>query len=374
MSLASATPHEWDSIDITLIGREVEIGGAPPGRTPSDAMVSHSRLSQSMVSQSRPSLPESLAATHTPHTMKSADGHHKVICPGTASELLQARLQAASIVCLICLLVFFLRALSIDEPLIVLMRSVSLIIPLGCLGMLVSPEVLSPRQLRRIELMLFGPLCTLVVLLQVIFLMKAVEAGDTSEQVAVVYSGTLGLAVLMLAYGMLMPNGWRRTALMMVPPVMAPTLAMLIVRVLMPALAETIDVLRAVEIAVALLVTGGIATYGTHALSNLRREARKSKQLGQYKLTQELGQGGMGQVFLGEHQLLKRPCAIKVARFPLGCESPTNVAGAVHIRERPGFGLAIVPAQAGEDSDVRHKARSQIERRLAVAGGAIPHR
>ena len=322
MSLASATPHEWESIDITLIGRDGEIGGTPPGRTPSESMVGQSRagqssmigqsrLGQSRVSQSMPSLPDALAATHTPGA--AAGGPHKVICPGTASELLQSRLQAASIVCLVCLFTFFLRALCIDEPLIVLMRSISLIIPIGCLGMLVSPEVLSPRQLRRIEMLLFGPLCALVVLLQIIFLIKAVEAGDTPQQVAVVYSGTLGLAVLMLAYGMLMPNGWKRTALMMVPPVLSPTLALLIVRVLLPAMSETIDVMRGIEIGVALLITGGIATYGTHALSNLRQEVRKAKkQLGQYKLTVELGQGGMGQVFLGEHQLLKRPCAIKV--------------------------------------------------------------
>lgn len=306
MSLANAPSHAEEAVEITLIGRDVDFGGAPPGRKPSESHDS------SLVSQSRPSLPDSLAATHTPDKLKPANGNPKVICPGTANELLQSRLQAVSIVCLICLLAFFLRAICIDEPLIVLMRSVSLIIPLGCLGMLVSPEVLSPHQLRRIELMLFGPLCALVVLLQVIFLMKAVEAGDTPQQVAVVYSGTLGLAVLMLAYGMLMPNGWRRTALMMVPPVLSPTLAMMIVRILMPVMSETIDVMRGIEIGVALLVTGGIATYGTHALSNLRREVRKAKQLGQYKLTVELGQGGMGQVFLGEHQLLKRPCAIKV--------------------------------------------------------------
>ena len=105
MSLASATPHEWESIDITLIGRDGEIGGAPPGRMPSESMVGssragqssmigQSRLGQSRVSQSIPSLPDALAATHTPGA--AVGGPHKVICPGTASELLQSRLQAAS--------------------------------------------------------------------------------------------------------------------------------------------------------------------------------------------------------------------------------------------------------------------------------------
>src|SRR5688572_18036212 len=36
--------------------------------------------------------------------------------------------------------------------------------------------------------------------------------------------------------------------------------------------------------------------------------------MGQYKLKQLIGSGGMGEVYLAEHQLMKRPCAIKVIR------------------------------------------------------------
>jgi serine/threonine-protein kinase len=37
-------------------------------------------------------------------------------------------------------------------------------------------------------------------------------------------------------------------------------------------------------------------------------------ELGQYRLTRKLGAGGMGEVYLAEHRLLKRPCAIKLIR------------------------------------------------------------
>jgi serine/threonine-protein kinase len=39
-----------------------------------------------------------------------------------------------------------------------------------------------------------------------------------------------------------------------------------------------------------------------------------AKQLGQYRLKQRLGSGGMGEVYLAEHQMMKRPCAVKLIR------------------------------------------------------------
>ncbi len=43
----------------------------------------------------------------------------------------------------------------------------------------------------------------------------------------------------------------------------------------------------------------------------------KMGEMGQYVLKEKLGGGGMGEVFLAEHRLLKRPCAIKLIRGDL---------------------------------------------------------
>jgi hypothetical protein len=43
----------------------------------------------------------------------------------------------------------------------------------------------------------------------------------------------------------------------------------------------------------------------------------KLGEMGQYILKEKLGGGGMGEVFLAEHRLLKRPCAIKLIRADL---------------------------------------------------------
>jgi serine/threonine-protein kinase len=54
--------------------------------------------------------------------------------------------------------------------------------------------------------------------------------------------------------------------------------------------------------------------YGTHIINTLRVEAFQARQMGQYHLKERLGAGGMGEVYLAEHSLLKRPCAIKLIR------------------------------------------------------------
>lgn len=50
-------------------------------------------------------------------------------------------------------------------------------------------------------------------------------------------------------------------------------------------------------------------------------EAIIHRSLGQYRLKHLIGSGGMGDVYLAEHQLLKRPCAIKLIRTDKAVDS-----------------------------------------------------
>ncbi len=60
---------------------------------------------------------------------------------------------------------------------------------------------------------------------------------------------------------------------------------------------------------------GGLAIFGTAKTVALQREVESARaavrQMGQYRLRRKLGSGGMGEVYLAEHRLLKRPCALK---------------------------------------------------------------
>ena len=79
--------------------------------------------------------------------------------------------------------------------------------------------------------------------------------------------------------------------------------------------------------AIFLMVGAALAIYGTYVLNGLRSELHEAKKFGQYQIREKIGAGGMGEVYLAEHQLLKRPCALKLIRRRSRCRP--DRAGAV---------------------------------------------
>jgi len=56
------------------------------------------------------------------------------------------------------------------------------------------------------------------------------------------------------------------------------------------------------------------AVFGSFKLTELREQVREAMELGQYRLRDKLGAGGMGEVYLAEHVMLKQACAIKLIK------------------------------------------------------------
>jgi serine/threonine-protein kinase len=69
-----------------------------------------------------------------------------------------------------------------------------------------------------------------------------------------------------------------------------------------------------------LVIGTALAIYASFVLNGLRSELHEARKFGQYQLREKLGVGGMGEVYLAEHQLLKRPCALKLIKPEAGAD------------------------------------------------------
>lgn len=124
--------------------------------------------------------------------------------------------------------------------------------------------------------------------------------------------------LLIFCYAIFIPNNWRRAAAVIGPLALTPMIVMAVAYFTCPALSallqsDDFDDLP-VEQAMLLALSAMVAIVGVHTINALRHEAFVAKQLGQYRLKRLLGSGGMGEVYLAEHQMMKRPCAVKVIR------------------------------------------------------------
>src|SRR5262249_42851357 len=73
-----------------------------------------------------------------------------------------------------------------------------------------------------------------------------------------------------------------------------------------------------------------LAVYGSLLPHRRPPQPPQARKLGQYRLVRKLGEGAMGEVYLAEHQLLKRPCAVKLIKPGAG---PDQIALARFERE-----------------------------------------
>jgi eukaryotic-like serine/threonine-protein kinase len=244
---------------------------------------------------------------------------------GEIACLLRYRLRTVALITLVPGVYFFVR--NLVEPL----RNATMthlgtcflggvVVLNGVLtALLWGRRALSLRALRVCELAIFGSLAVFFGWLQYVsFHRDLVSRWADPQTLRTIQDLLAGSTVmrwffLIVVYGVFIPNTWKRCALVvsamaLTPLVLTPVAAFLHGQ-LGPGLWSALF-----DMAVLLATSVAVAVFGSYRLHVLQEKAFEAQQLGQYRLKQRLGAGGMGEVYLAEHLLLRRPCAIKLIR------------------------------------------------------------
>jgi serine/threonine protein kinase len=244
-----------------------------------------------------------------------------------AQSVVRARLRELPFIYILIVAMTFVYRAIIHQyaDLIIPALNVVVILVLGGIAALLwSRRALSMAQLRGIELGMIAMLAGKYAFSQYRGMLRFSTGGDPMSAWLNMKNIVLITSILILTYGIYVPKSWRRVALVTAMLAILPfvTLGVLYLwhpeamgwlergwmnRGATPVALFSFDAMLLVILAVC-------STYGAHMISHLRRQVVEARQLGQYRLGRRIGVGGMGEVYLAEHQLLKRPCALKLIR------------------------------------------------------------
>ena len=184
-------------------------------------------------------------------------------------------------------------------------------------GLLFSRVSLSYRTLRGLEYVFITVQAAIILWSQYHTGLKLMSEGDIARIVAFDKNSIIRMILLMIVYGVLIPNKPQFATRVVLTMALGP---IMVLAFLVAAYAghPILDGLPEGEIAASnalfVLIGAGIAIAGSYLLNSLHTELHHVRRLGQYQLGEKLGEGGMGEVYLAEHQLLKRPCALKLIK------------------------------------------------------------
>ncbi len=241
------------------------------------------------------------------------------------SCILRNRLRIVAIILATGFVIFFVRGLfggikffgfgQIDQ---IIQGTVSAILVL--VATLLSLQIkYSFRMLRVLEFTLFGVAALYFAFLQLVMFHHGqivldwqIALDNQGEVLRLANSSNiLRWFALIVAYGTFVPNTWKRSAIFVGILAMIPISLMFTVCLNCPIMGPHLWQ-SLFDMITVLGMGSAIAIFGSYKISELHQEAIQARKLGQYQLKYLIGSGGMGEVYLGEHMMLRRSCAIKL--------------------------------------------------------------
>jgi serine/threonine-protein kinase len=182
-------------------------------------------------------------------------------------------------------------------------------------GILCKKSSLPLRPLRWIELVIFGSMVAFWASGQaLVYPTFRLPNPPVWYPAIMAYAISLPWVFFILLYGIFIPNTWRRCAAVAGTLAAIPLLISFTTGISAEATRGQGPLVFWVAMTAWLAMATAFAVYGSHRIEALRKEALEARKLGQYVLKERLGSGGMGEVYLAEHLLLRRPCAVKLIR------------------------------------------------------------
>jgi hypothetical protein len=185
-----------------------------------------------------------------------------------ADAMLLARLRWVTFVMLLTYGLALIWVVStrddLHQPMVVLL-GLRVTLVMIVLGLLFGEFASSPRHVRLFKLALFGGLTVCLALAQYLIGRDGIRTGQLAGFVILAKDGLIELLILMIAYGLLVPDTPQRAAVSILAMALAPFLALTALLVSGPASAGSLVELRAAEQvglnALTILIGAGLAWY-----------------------------------------------------------------------------------------------------------------
>jgi serine/threonine-protein kinase len=177
--------------------------------------------------------------------------------------------------------------------------------------------------LRVVEWVVIGAVAIYMLQLNTIpyawdFLVEAGQQESVRGRLAYRFCYTLMVSLqwffILTLYGTFIPNTWQRCAAVVGVLAACPLVMFVVQGTWIRPLDPMVFRISLLQIGFFVGLGAVIAVVSCSRIAILHRQAGEARRLGQYVLKEKLGEGGMGEVYLAQHVLLRRPCALKLIR------------------------------------------------------------